>query len=348
MGNEPSADSAPAAAAPAPAPAPAAAGNRTAAQQALDADVARVQGSLGAEFKADYKAHLTIGNPKTSYIFKDVLGKGHFGMVTRVQRKSDNALFACKEIDTNHKDVTEAMLQNEMATMMNIEHPHLIRITDSYKHQNKLYIMMPLVPRADGCEGQEPDLMTWLCNPQCSGDRVSEVNAATIVHHTASAIKYLNDHLKSMHRDLKPENILVGPEGIANLLVTDFGMARMGIQGEDGLQDGTFAAGTPGYTAPEILDPSKRVNGRINYGHEPYKVDVFSLGVVLFSTMVKYPPFGSNEAARTGNYTMQAGDWRHVSAGCKNLCRKMMEHDQAKRYSIEQVLADPWLKANGF
>ena len=55
QGNEPSADSAPAAAAPAPAPAPAAAGNRTAAQQALDADVARVQGSLGAEFKADYK-----------------------------------------------------------------------------------------------------------------------------------------------------------------------------------------------------------------------------------------------------------------------------------------------------
>ena len=51
QGNEPSADSAPAAAAPAPAPA----GNRTAAQQALDADVARVQGSLGAEFKADYK-----------------------------------------------------------------------------------------------------------------------------------------------------------------------------------------------------------------------------------------------------------------------------------------------------
>jgi serine/threonine protein kinase len=335
MGNEPSA---PAAAAPAAVPA----SNRTAAQQALDADVARVQGSLGADFKADYKSHLTIGNPKNDYIFKDLLGKGHFGQVSRVERKSDNVLFACKEIDTQHKDVTNKMLQNEMATMMNIEHPHLIRITDSYQHQNKLYIMMPLVARTH--EGQEPDLMTWLCN----GDRVSEADAATIVHHTASAIKYLNDHLQSMHRDLKPENILVGPEGIANLLVTDFGMARMGIQGEDGLQDGTFAAGTPGYTAPEILDPSKRVRGRINYGHEPYKVDVFSLGVVLYSAMVKYPPFGSNEAARTGNYTMQANDWRHVSAGCKNLVRKMMEHDQAKRYTIEQVLADPWLKTNGF
>jgi len=214
--------------------------NRTSQQVALDDDVARVAAHAGGNFRSNYKAHLTLDNPKKDYTFKDILGKGHFGSVYRVQKNDTNQLYACKEIDTNHRDVTEVMLQNEMATMMNIEHKHLIRITDSYQHQNKLYIMMPLVARTH--EGQEPDLMTWLCN----GDKVTEADAATIVHHTASAIKYLNDHLQSMHRDLKPENILVGPDGIDNLLVTDFGMARMGIQGEDGLQEGTFAAGTPG------------------------------------------------------------------------------------------------------
>jgi serine/threonine protein kinase len=343
MGNEPGSEQQ---AAPVAAPA----APHSAQQAALDADVARIQNMsdterlelLGGQAVDDYKDHLTLDNPKNFYIFKDVLGKGHFGQVHQVQKKDTREPFACKEIDTGHKDVTDKMLQNEMATMMTIKHPHLIRITDAYKHQNKLYIMMPLVPRT--YPGQEPDLMTWLVN----GDRVTEKDAATIVHHTAVAIKYLNENLLSMHRDLKPENILVGPDGIDKLLVTDFGMARMGIASEDGLQEGTFAAGTPGYTAPELLDTSKRVNGKINYGHEPYKVDVFSLGVVLYSAMVKYPPFGSNEAARRGNYTMNATDWRHVSTGCKNLVRKMMEHDQSKRYSIEQVLADPWLKAQGF
>lgn len=317
----------------------------------LDQDVQRVANLTDAERVKhmglgeieSYEKSLTLKNPKSVYTFMDVLGQGHFGKVSVVVKKDDKSKYACKEIDTTRRGVTEAMLQNEIATMIKMDHPHLMRITAAYKHGKILYIMMPLVEREEGEEhaNAEPDLMTWLCITHPGN--VSEQQAATIIYHTATAIKYLNDTLGSMHRDLKPENILVGKNGINNLQVTDFGMARMGIAGEDGLAEGTFAAGTQGYSAPEILDPSKRKAGKIHYGHNPYKVDIFSLGVILFSIMVKYPPFTTNDAARRGSYTMNAKDWQRVSGGCKSLCRNMMEHNQANRYDIDQVLADPWL-----
>jgi hypothetical protein len=79
------------------------------------------------------------------------------------------------------------MLHNEMKTLMSVNHPFLCGIVDAFKHQNKICLIMPLMPRnTPGCE---PDLMSWLMNTRLSGTRCSEDQAATIVHHTAVAIK---------------------------------------------------------------------------------------------------------------------------------------------------------------
>ena len=67
------------------------------------------------------------------------------------------------------------------------------------------------------------------------------------------------------HRDLKPDNILFDDEN--NLKIADFSLADYY---EDGLKS---VCGTPGYMAPEIF--SQHLYDE--------KVDIFSLGVVLYS-----------------------------------------------------------------
>ncbi|OMJ28890.1 putative myosin light chain kinase [Smittium culicis] len=83
-----------------------------------------------------------------------------------------------------------------------------------------------------------------------------------------------------VHRDIKPENILLsGYEGL-DVKLADFGLAK--IVGEQSFMK--TLCGTPMYVAPEVL---KSRSGRV-YSN---KVDIWSLGVVLYICIFGFPPF---------------------------------------------------------
>jgi len=79
-----------------------------------------------------------------------------------------------------------------------------------------------------------------------------------------------------VHRDIKPENIMLSVTG--ELKIIDFGLSKQQVGG----QKLKTIAGTPYYMAPEMLD-----------GNVPYdsKVDIWSLGVLLYVFMCGYLPF---------------------------------------------------------
>jgi len=154
------------------------------------------------------------------------------------------------------------------------------------------------------------------------------------------ALNYL--HQQSItHRDLKPENVLLQlPDTNETLIkITDFGLSRF-ISEQSMMK--TFC-GTPNYLAPEVLES----RGEGSYTN---KVDVWSLGVILYICLVGYPPFSDSpdlpplsDQILKGSYTFPDEYWSGISDEAKNLIQKMMCIDPIQRLSMSQVLEDPWL-----
>lgn len=92
------------------------------------------------------------------------------------------------------------------------------------------------------------------------------------------AVEYL--HKKNiMHRDLKPENLILKRKNdITSIVIVDFGLSDLYNKENEYLFN---RCGTIGYVAPEILN-------ELPYDH---KVDIFSLGIILFILLTGDSPF---------------------------------------------------------
>jgi len=317
-----------------PAPAPAEA-SRAEMQQAMDADVARVDGSYDPN--ADFKKDLRERNPLDDYTKMELLGEGQFGKVYKIQDKKTKALYAMKEI--NVRKTEPKTLQREMAVALGVDHPYLMPMEACYQYRNTLSAILPIMPRrAEYTKNEEPDLMSYLNRD--GGTPLSEPEGAKLIHHVASAMKYLHEEMHTYHRDLKPENVLVGPAGLDGLKVTDYGLAR--FVDPSSTAEMTMNQGTAGYMAREMMLG-------IGDSHYDGKVDVFSLGVVLYCAMVYEQPFEPDSLIRRAvPADFSAPAWGKISRACKDLCQKMLLHDPAQRIDINAVLAHPFLKSNGF
>jgi len=85
-----------------------------------------------------------------------------------------------------------------------------------------------------------------------------------------------------LHRDLKPGNIFILETGEVRLL--DFGFAKF-TRMRPVTQAG-MVAGSPSYIAPELWEGASEFDQRI---------DVYSLGAVIFRALAGKPPFMSND-----------------------------------------------------
>jgi len=100
--------------------------------------------------------------------------------------------------------------------------------------------------------------------------------------------------------------------------------------------------GTPNYIAPEILD------GKV--GHS-YEVDVWSLGVIIYTMLVGKPPFETPDVKTTykkirmNSYSFP----EHVplSDAAKSLITKILNLDPSRRPSLDEIMEHPFINHGG-
>ena len=114
--------------------------------------------------------------------------------------------------------------------------------------------------------------------------KLTEIEAQCYVVQILNGIKYLHQN-KVIHRDLKLGNLFLSEK--LEIKLGDFGLAtKVEFDGEKK----RTICGTPNYIAPEILEGKT--------GHS-YEVDIWSLGVIIYTLLIGKPPFETAEVKST-------------------------------------------------
>ena len=261
------------------------------------------------------------------YSFGETIGSGGFGEVKIAIHKPTNSERAIKSIVLSENNPTELeKLLKEVSILKALDHPNIIRIFGVYKNKNIIYIITEI------CKGGE------LFDRIKSMKKFGENQAAKYMLDIVSAVMHCHEQ-DIVHRDLKPENLLFeNDRDDSKLKLIDFGTSRF-ISNEKKLKK---AIGTCYYIAPEVL-----------IGEYDKKVDVWSLGIILYIMLSGCAPFNGRTDdeifAKIKNSPAEFNKpcWKSISEEAKILIMKMLKKKPSERYSIEQVFNDNWLQSRG-
>ncbi len=200
------------------------------------------------------------------YLVEAVIGLGGTGTVFRCYDKERGSLVAVKAIP--HDATLRRRAQREVEVARRLDHPNVVRLLDSARDDDYIYVVSELVDGGDlgaslraGALGDAALLRA--CSATCAG----------LAHAHASGI---------VHRDVKPANILLGGDGTVKL--ADFGIAM--LVGPDATVDDRLL-GTLSYMAPEICTGSVPTAA----------ADIWSIGVMLYEAMTGANPFRARSPA---------------------------------------------------
>ena len=249
------------------------------------------------------------------------IGKGGFGEVWKVNHKKTGDVYVIKVLDKESLRAQNLInqLNLEIKIMYKVHHPHLMQLINHYEDDNNFFMIMPYAAR-----GQLYTLLR-------KSTRFDQKTTAQFLRETISAVKYLHEH-HVMHRDIKPENILLDHNYRVKL--SDFGWSNFF---EDNEKRKTFC-GTPEYLSPEMVK---------KLPHD-YRVDIWSLGVLLFECLAGYPPFtGQSEEELFKNIRQLKIHWPiDFPPLAKNLVMKILKVNPNERPSLDEILKHSWFTHN--
>lgn len=182
--------------------------------------------------------------------------------------------------------------------------------------------------------------LVWLVLEYCPGDelynyvlnhgRMEPPKVQKIFTQLVGAVSYV--HGKGcVHRDLKLENILL--DKYENVKLVDFGFTREYQGSTSYLQ--TWC-GTVCYSAPEMLKGEKYAGER---------VDVWSLGIILFALLAGELPFDDDDDTVTKARILKEDPVYpdHFPEPARDLIKRLLSRRPLLRPSLADILRDSWL-----
>jgi serine/threonine protein kinase len=117
--------------------------------------------------------------------------------------------------------------------------------------------------------------------------RLTEPEAAFFMQDMIGAVKYMHENFV-IHRDLKLGNLFLDKN--MHIKVGDLGLATRLESAEEKRKT---ICGTPNYIAPEVIQGSKETRGH------SYEVDIWSMGVILYTMLIGKPPYEAKDVKAT-------------------------------------------------
>ena len=281
--------------------------------------------------------------------------------------------FAAKVVakSTLEKERARAKILTEIRIHRGVDNAHVVRFVRCFEDAANVYILMEL------CSNRT------LADVVKQRGRLTEPECAAYTREIVTAVAHLHAH-GVIHRDLKLGNLFLTPAGLdeatggssgtkadfakdakdgggvstdkgvegpgsdpalddsastgGRLKIGDFGLA---CRVESDAERKTTICGTPNYIAPEVLAGSKG-------GGHSFEVDVWSIGVIVYTLLVGTPPFQTADVhatykrIRANAYEFPEGV---VDEGAKDLIRRCLSPKPGDRPKIGEIATHPLMNA---
>ena len=277
------------------------------------------------------------------YQILELIGKGGYSEVYKAYDTYDHKFIACKLIQLNEnwpQEIKQSYIKHtirENLILQNLNHKKIVKLYDTLEINDNAFCNI-----LEYCSG--PDLSLYI---RKNGGSISEQIAKIIITQILQALMYLNNLTKKIiHYDLKPENILFDSD--MNIKITDFGLAKIIEPNTEFVQLTSQGVGTYWYLPPECFEENKNIE--INS-----KVDIWSLGVILYEIIFNKKPFGHGCSSQKklvkdkiiqNAYSVEFPENPEISEKCKDFIKNCLKYKQSERYDAFQAFNSKFIQDN--
>jgi calcium/calmodulin-dependent protein kinase I len=251
--------------------------------------------------------------------------KVHKALILGPDTVPGNTWYAIKVVDIRSLADIDQKVRNEVDILRSLmNYSTIVTLTDVLETDLHYYLVMEYMGGGD------------VFDRIVKRGMYPQAEARVLAHNLLSPMRFVHSCFIA-HRDLKPQNMLFqDPNNNTDFKVAGFSFAKK-IPKPNLL---LTRCGTPTYVSPEVLQG------------KPYdeKVDMWSIGVILYVVLVCYPPFLEESQERqsqkimTADYQFYDDDWRSISQEAQDLIRRLLVIDPAERLSATQALEHSWIK----
>lgn len=225
-----------------------------------------------------------VGDRIDRYTIDGLIGRGSMGVVYHALDTTLGRPVALKFLDPGHVAAPEvaALVRAEMKqrfarearTVALLSHPNAVQILAAELTCETPYLVMEYL------QGEPLSLLLQHRN------RLSVPESACLGMQLADVLGYAWKKHRMIHRDLKPANIMMIADGRCKLM--DFGLAKItgAVTSRSAITKSGITMGSDFYKSPEQHRGDKRLD---------FRSDVYSLGVILYQTLVGTVPFAGRD-----------------------------------------------------